>query len=313
VTGMALQSEILAGSYLADMAVSGSKIANYSIGLDKIHPDARTSLTVITLDMVGSQELADGAVTDAELADFAVTTSKFMDKSVTAEKIAERAVGLDQIQDLGVTGGFQANAVTQEKVADGGVPALAFSTGAVQTANIANGAISGESIADGGVLAVNLADNAITGDKLAPASVQANDLADNAVTNAQLATGAVSGAKVAPLAFTETSIADQAIDGSVIVGGSISWQQLSKEVRDRFQEAIELITKLEKTVQTIDESCYIDSPSQAQTNKKGFRTMATQNDFCLGLDLTGKSGAMTSAANPLLMFVLLVPLALRFL
>lgn len=106
------------------------------VGTDGIADDAVTSAK-IAADAVGSSEIAANAVTATEIASDAVTTAKILDANVTAAKLASDSVTTAKILDSNVTTAKIANdAVTAAKIATGAVGSDELASNAVTTAKI---------------------------------------------------------------------------------------------------------------------------------------------------------------------------------
>ena len=99
------------------------------------------------MTVADTDNIKDGAVTEAKLAYDAVTEEKIADGAVTQHRIANGAVRTDKIY---------ANAVTRPKIADG----------AVDTGKIADYAVTEQKIADNAVTEGKIADGAVTETKV---------------------------------------------------------------------------------------------------------------------------------------------------
>jgi hypothetical protein len=132
--------------------------------------------------------LADGSVTSAKILDGSVTTVDLMDGSVTSIKVDEGAITETKVAE---------GAVTYEKLADGSVTAQKVADGAIVTAKLADSAITSTNILNGAVVAEDLADGSILTVKIADGVVTTNKIADGAVTTPKIANGAVTDTKLA--------------------------------------------------------------------------------------------------------------------
>ena len=130
-----IPAESLVDVYTANNGVDGAN--SVTITVDQEH---NTISAVIKAGGVGTNELADSAVTAAKIANDAVETDKIADANVTTAKIANSAVTTEKIAT---------NAVTTAKIADN----------AVETAKINALAVTTEKIADKNVTLVKLADD----------------------------------------------------------------------------------------------------------------------------------------------------------
>lgn len=108
VTQGAVANGSITTEKLADMAVTGPKLAARSVSAQKI------ALAAIVTEL-----LADQAVTEQKIALLAITTALLADKAVTEAKIADGAVTAAKLGVGSVgTGKLAAKAVTKEKLAE---------------------------------------------------------------------------------------------------------------------------------------------------------------------------------------------------
>lgn len=140
---------------------------------------------------IGTDKIANGAVTTAKLASNAVTNAKVADGAISEDKLASGAV---------TTAKIGASAVTNAKIADGAVAEGKIAAGAVTTAKIADGAVTTPKVADGAVTTAKIADTAVTTAKIA----------DAAITEAKLASALIAklmqtGYKLAGVATPSTN------------------------------------------------------------------------------------------------------------
>ncbi|MDB6111020.1 MAG: Kelch repeat-containing protein, partial [Pedosphaera sp.] len=108
----------------------------------------------VVADGVGSNALADGAVSSAKLADGSVTPQKILDGSVTTSKLAIGSVSTPILEDDSVTTPkIVDGSVTTPKLADGSVTSAKLAPGAVGAANIAAGAVTAAQLGSGAAAA----------------------------------------------------------------------------------------------------------------------------------------------------------------
>lgn len=140
---------------------------------------------------IGTNQIKNGAVTNAKLHNRSVTGAKLKNGSVTYTKIGRGAVRGDRIAREGVTAReLQRGAVAGAILADNAVGSAKLGLGAVTGPKLADGAVAGAKLADGGVAGAKLADGAVATSKLADGAVATGKLADGAVSAAKLAPGA---------------------------------------------------------------------------------------------------------------------------
>lgn len=87
---------------------------------------------------IGTDMIADNAITSGKIADGAVTAGKIADGAVVAGNLADDAV---------VAGNLAAGAVEAGNIADGAVVAGNLAAGAVEAGNIADGAVGSDNLA----------------------------------------------------------------------------------------------------------------------------------------------------------------------
>lgn len=105
-------------------------------------------------------------------------------------------IGTDHIANAAVTmGKIASNAVTSGKIGTGAVITEKIADGAVTKAKIADAAVDSDQLAAGAVGSAKLADGAVTAAKLGAAVVGTAKIADGAITTAKLASAAVTIAK----------------------------------------------------------------------------------------------------------------------
>lgn len=118
--------------------------------------------------LLGTDDIADKAITNQKLADNSVSESKIADGSVTTAKIADTSVTTQKLSD---------NSVTTQKIADG----------SITNPKIAPDAVTTDKIATAQVQERNIAPDSVTTPKLVNASVTTPKIADACVTNAKMA------------------------------------------------------------------------------------------------------------------------------
>ena len=197
--------------------ITTDNIADGAVTNKKLAVDSVTNEKIAN-DTIISDKIRDGAVTNVKIAEGAVTSGKIRDGAVTNVKIAEGAVTSDKISSI-KTGNIENGAVTNEKIANDTITSDKIRDGAVTGAklakdsvitNIADEAIKTEKLADKAVTSDKIADEAITGAKLAKDSVITN-IAEGAITSGKIAEGAVTSGKIRDGAVTNVKIAEGAV------------------------------------------------------------------------------------------------------
>jgi hypothetical protein len=161
------------------------------LGTQNIADEAITSAKIDDGAII-TVKLADGSVTSAKILDGSLTTVDLMDGSITSIKVADGAVTSSKVADGAVTAGKLADdSITTVKVADGAIVTAKLADGAVTSAKIVNGAVVAEDLADGSVVNVKIADGAVTTTKIADGAVTTPKIANSAVTDTKLAPDAI--------------------------------------------------------------------------------------------------------------------------
>jgi hypothetical protein len=154
--------------------------------------DAAITAPKIDEGAIITVKLADGSVTSAKILDGSITTVDLLDGSITSIKVADGAITETKVADGAVTSGKLADdSVTSLKVADEAIVTAKLGADAITSAKVANGAIIAEDLADGSILTVKIADGAVTTNKIADGAVTTHKIANGAVTDAKLGSDAI--------------------------------------------------------------------------------------------------------------------------
>ena len=213
------------------MAVNAPGITG-EIGTDQIANDAVTQAK-IAANAVGTNEIQNASITQAKLAagvggtpgTGAIGTSQLADDAVTNPKIANNAVDTDQIADDAVTNvKLAADSVTQAKIAAGAVNTTELADDAVNNAKLAVNAVGTDQVQNASITQAKLA--AGVGGTPGTGSIGTSHLADASVTTAKLANLAVTTAKLAGDSVTNAKIADDSIDGAKIQRASLDGNRI---------------------------------------------------------------------------------------
>ncbi|WP_072557450.1 beta strand repeat-containing protein [Lactiplantibacillus plantarum] len=193
----AASSAILAGSTATVSANKAS--ADYqtlSAGVKDGSVVHITTETVIDKGVIGTAEIANGAITNAQIGNAAVNSAK----------IANLAVGTAQI-------------------ANGAITNAQIGSEAVGTANIKDAAITSAQIADLAVGTAQIGDGAITNAKIGKLAVGTAQIANAAITDAQV--GNVSANKLTAGIIDFNTITGKNINASNITTGKLSTDRLN--------------------------------------------------------------------------------------
>ncbi|MDT4760796.1 beta strand repeat-containing protein [Lactiplantibacillus plantarum] len=213
----AASSAVIAGSQATVSASQAS--ADYqklSAGVKDGSVVHITTETVIDKEVIGTAEIANGAITNAQIgdaainsakiADLAVGTAQIGDGAITNAKIGKLAVGTAQIEDAAIT--------------DAQIGLLA-----VGTANIKDAAINSAKIANLAVGTAQIGDGAITNAKIGKLAVGTAQIANAAITDAQI--GNVSANKLTAGTIDFNTITGKNINASNITTGTLATDRLN--------------------------------------------------------------------------------------
>lgn len=193
----AASSAILVGSQAAVSANKAS--ADYqtlSAGVKDGSVVHITTETVIDKGVIGTAEIANGAITNAQIGNEAVNSAK----------IANLAVGTAQIGD---------GAITNAKIG----------SLAVGTAQVANGAITNAQIGSLAVDTTKIKDASITSAKIANLAVGTAQIGDGAITNAKIGKLAVGTAQIANAAITDAQVGN--VSANKLTAGTIDFNTIT--------------------------------------------------------------------------------------
>ena len=201
---------------LARVHLDGS--GNVDAGIDDTM--RKTAGSRIAPGAVGTNELADNAVTAAKIANGQVGASELANGSVTNSKLANNAVNATKIAS---------NAVTAAKIANGQVGNSELANGSVTNAKLANNAVNAAKIVDGSIGPAELANNSVTAAKIANGQVGASELANGAVTNTKLANNAVNAAKIVDGSIGPAELANNSVTAAKIANGQVGASELAND------------------------------------------------------------------------------------
>ena len=201
-TNFVTSSHIVDGSIVnadinASADISGSKIANDSLTLDKLGSGPLpTDITVASANIVNGtiieEDVANSAVTSNKIADNAVTTTEILNGAVTTAKLAADAVDGTKLAD---------EAVDSEHYTDGSIDRVHLSADIIDSTKLDDNAVDSEHYVDGSIQTVHIADGQITEPKLAVNSVNTGKIVDGTISTNKIADNAITTAKIADAAI----------------------------------------------------------------------------------------------------------------
>jgi hypothetical protein len=186
-----VQRETLADSTLDPGSVGTDHLADGAVTGIKVATAAIDTAHIANL-AVGSAQISDLAVTNAKMANLSVTAAKIADLAVTSAKIADLAVTTAKIGDAQITNAKIDRAsvdklvVTTADIANASITTAKIENGAITTALIANAAIETAQLADASITDAKIV--SLTANKLTAGTIDAskinvtNLVADNIVT-----------------------------------------------------------------------------------------------------------------------------------
>ena len=217
-----LSSEAITNVYIGALSKTNSSIPTEIIGTTNIASGAVTTAkiaadavdgTKIADDSINSEHYVDGSIDTAHIADAQITTAKITDANVTTAKIA-------------------ADAITGAKIADDSINSEHYVDGSIDTAHIADSQVTLAKLAGDSVNSSKIVDGSIVNaDVNASAAIDATKIHDGTISNTEF--GYLNGvssniqdqidAKGASNANL-TAIGDLAkTDGNIIVGNGSTW------------------------------------------------------------------------------------------
>ncbi|APD00822.1 phage tail protein [Lactiplantibacillus plantarum] len=226
----AASSAILAGS---TATVSANKASADYQTLSKGVKDGSvvhiTTETVIDKGVIGTAEIANGAITNAQIgseavgsaqiANLAVGTAQIGDGAITNAKIGKLAVGTAQIAN---------GAITSAQIGSEAVGTAQIGKEAVGSAQIANLAVGTAQIGDGAITNAQIKDEAVNSAKIAKLAVGTAQIGDGAITNAKIGKLAVGTAQIANGAITEAQIGSLAVGTAQIKDEAVNSAKIAK-------------------------------------------------------------------------------------
>ena len=213
----AASSAILVGSQAAVSANKAS--ADYqtlSAGVTDGSVVHITTETVIDKEVIGTAEIANGAITNAQIGNEAVNSAKIADLAVGTAQIGDGAITNAKIGKL---------AVGTAQIANGAITNAQIGSLAVDTTNIKDAAISSAKIANLAVGTAQIGDGAITNAKIGKLAVGTAQIANAAITDAQV--GNVSANKLTAGTIDFNTITGKNINASNITTGTLSTDRLN--------------------------------------------------------------------------------------
>ena len=196
-TNFITSSHIVDGSIVnadinASADISGSKIANDSLTLDKLGSGPLpTDITVASANIV------NGTIIEEDVANSAVTSNKIADNAVGSTEIAAGAVLRTKIAADAIDGTKLADeAVDSEHYTDGSIDRVHLEADIIDSTKLADNAVNSEHYVDGSIDHVHLANDIIDGDNIQDDVVNSEHIATGALDNEHYAAGSITSDKL---------------------------------------------------------------------------------------------------------------------
>ena len=207
-------------SIYADSAGFASAVAGLAVGTDQIADLAVTSSKLNT-HAATTDKIGPSAVTTDKLAEGSVSNSKLGDNAVTSDKIADGSI---QVDDIGQNG-----AVADQVLKWNGsawIPAddeTGAAAGGDITAVTASGGLTGGGTS--GDVDLSIAEGGVTGTKIASDAITTGKILDDAITSDKIAPGAVTSSEIADGTIGVNDIGqNSALPGQVLKWNGVSWE-----------------------------------------------------------------------------------------
>ena len=162
--------------------LSNETISNVYIGAL-----SKTNSSIPT-EIIGTTNIASGAVTTAKIAADAVDGTKIADDSINSEHYVDGSIDTAHIADA---------QITTAKITDANVTTAKIAADAVDGTKIADDSINSEHYVDGSIDTAHIADSQVTLAKLASDSVNSSKIVDGSIVNADVnASAAIDATKI---------------------------------------------------------------------------------------------------------------------
>lgn len=184
---------------------------------------------------IKSQNIQDGAITNAKIGQAAIQSANIADAAITHAKIAEAAIDTTNIVIGSITGALiQSGEITNAHIVDGAINSAKIEDGAITNAKIGLAAIKEANIKDGSITTAKIAnaaidtakikDGSINTAKIGQAAIIAAHIQDGSITNVKIANGAIDNAKIADASITSAKILE--LDAGKITTGLLQTERL---------------------------------------------------------------------------------------
>ena len=209
--------------------IPGNRIQNLAIGTNQLANGAVTSgkiggLQVTNAKLEEASGTTIGAVSTNKIRDRAVTNAKLEDASgsgvgaVSTNKIRDRAITSPKIADGQVTKGkLGANSVTEANIENG----------AVTSAKIANGQVTQGKLGENSVIAANIGGGQVIAGKLGSDSIFVNNIRDRQVFGNKIGINGVKEEHLGGASVSTRALADNSVTEAKIADNSVTREKIN--------------------------------------------------------------------------------------
>mgnify|MGYP001458094658 FL=1 len=255
--------------------LSNETISNVYIGAL-----SKTNSSIPT-EIIGTTNIASGAVTTAKIAADAVDGTKIADDSINSEHYVDGSIDTAHIADA---------QITTAKITDANVTTAKIAADAVDGTKIADDSINSEHYVDGSIDTAHIADSQVTTAKIADSAITSAKINDGAIVNADInASAAIAATKIHDGTISNTEFGY--LNG---VSSNIQTQLDAKQASDAQLTDIAGLTPTDSNFIVGDGSNFVTESGATARTSLGLGTIATQ--AANNVSISG--GSVTGLGSP---------------
>ena len=255
--------------------LSNETISNVYIGAL-----SKTNSSIPT-EIIGTTNIASGAVTTAKIAADAVDGTKIADDSINSEHYVDGSIDTAHIADA---------QITTAKITDANVTTAKIAADAVDGTKIADDSINSEHYVDGSIDTAHIADSQVTTAKIADSAITSAKINDGAIVNADInASAAIAATKIHNGTISNTEFGY--LNG---VSSNIQTQLDAKQASDAQLTDIAGLTPTDSNFIVGDGSNFVTESGATARTSLGLGTIATQ--AANNVSISG--GSVTGLGSP---------------
>ena len=256
-------------------SLSSEAITNVYIGAL-----SKTNSSIPT-EIIGTTNIASGAVTTAKIAADAVDGTKIADDSINSEHYVDGSIDTAHIADA---------QITTAKITDANVTTAKIAADAVDGTKIADDSINSEHYVDGSIDTAHIADSQVTTAKIADSAITSAKINDGAIVNADInASAAIAATKIHDGTISNTEFGY--LNG---VSSNIQTQLDAKQASDAQLTDIAGLTPTDSNFIVGDGSNFVTESGATARTSLGLGTIATQ--AANNVSISG--GSVTGLGSP---------------